>query len=392
MKLARSPLALAVLLACGESGQPPQKKDPAPRVDPVAPQQAVAEVRSAVRCAECHEPYVRGWEASAHAQAAASPYYRALGGGDDPRCDRCHQPLRAALDRDEPIHEEGVTCDACHAIRDVKLDAGVAAIDFDLTSNRKYGPLCDARDHYFHRVGCSSLHAESRFCAACHTLAWPTQAGPKLPVITDFDEWQANDLNSSSCQECHMAGEPGEVARGWITRENVSRHDLFGNDLELRRIGVGLRATLSPEEDALWLDVEVTNLAAAHSIPAGLAGRRLVLLVRALDPEGAELGREERSYARILVDGEGQEAPFIRAIRVESDSRLAPGERRHERFKVPAAAASASVEVLRRGVAPAVAEALGITPAADSQVAAVDVAIERKDRRYSGSGRRPRSP
>ena len=50
-------------------------------VDPVAPQQAVAEVRSAVRCEECHEPYVRGWEASAHAQAAASPYYRALGGG-----------------------------------------------------------------------------------------------------------------------------------------------------------------------------------------------------------------------------------------------------------------------------------------------------------------------
>ncbi|MCA9662680.1 MAG: hypothetical protein KC486_30350 [Myxococcales bacterium] len=376
----------AGLLACGESGQPHATTAARPETKQgptTSPSTQAPEVRSAVRCAECHEPYVRTWEASAHADAARSPYYQALGGGKDRRCAACHTPLRGALDGDDPIHDEGITCDACHGVTAVASTPRDPGLTFDLVSNRKYGPLCDSKDHYFHRVGCSQLFTESRFCGACHHLEWPARGGgAALPVITDFAEWSASDARgSTSCQECHMSGEPGEVARGWDPRDKVSRHDLLGDGRGLLGDAVDLEARAVTEGAERWIEVEVSNRGAPHSIPAGLAGRRLVLRAEFVDAKGDALPlREERVYARVLVDKVGAEVPFTRAVAVAEDSRLGPGERRVERFRVPDGASAAKLSVERLALAPTVAAALGVDAPVAESIAGADVALTSDDR------------
>jgi len=334
--------------------------------------------RAAVRCAECHEPYATGWQGSAHARAAKSPYYRALGGDRDERCSACHTPLRGEVSADDPIHEEGVTCDACHTVSAVGPGGkpGDAGLTFDLAANRKYGPLCDAKDNYFHRVGCSPLFAESRFCAGCHSLEWPVEGGPPLAVITDFAEWSSNQgRGTTTCQECHMSGGFGEVSRGWPERDALSRHDLFGADDELLGQGLNLEAGTIVDGGGRTLEVILANRGAGHSIPAGLAGRRLILSAEFVDVGGERVGGGERVYARILVNAAGDEVVFTQATRAGEDTRIGPGERRVERFDVPEGAAVAELRVRRFDLAPAVAAGLGMEPSPGELVLSEDVAL-----------------
>ena len=327
-----------------------------------APAPAPASARSAVRCEECHEDYVRAWRGSGHAAARQSPVYAAMRAEAGAGCDRCHAPLVGAIAADDPIHAEGVTCDVCHAIAEVRAGAGGAlAPAFDLVSTRRYGPLCDARDHYFHRMGCSPLHAESRLCGACHQLEWPTAAGT-VPVFTEFAEWQAavDPAAGPSCQRCHMEGGAGEVARGWPARPQVSSHAFLSDEER----GGGLTLALRLAEGAgPGVEATVGNDGAAHALPAGLPGRRIVLVLRALDAEGAEVAREERAYARVLVDESGAEVPFYAAARVAEDSRLGAGERRIERWSVATAGVAAfEAELWLRPLPAEVAARLEIAP------------------------------
>ncbi|MEZ4450677.1 MAG: multiheme c-type cytochrome [Nannocystaceae bacterium] len=362
--------SLLILAAC-EAPARPLPQGPRP-VDarPVEPR-----VRSAVRCEECHEPHVRGWRGSAHARSAEEPLYRALRARGDASCDRCHQPLLAEIDAADPIHAEGVTCDVCHGAPAIAGDRPGGGLAFDLESRRKYGPLCESPDHYFHRMGCSPLHREARFCAACHHLERTTPAGVTLPVISDFVEWEASSVaGATSCQDCHMHGEPGEVARGWTRRDNVSRHDLFGEADALRRDGLDLQGSIRDEADGRWLEVEVHNRGDAHGLPAGIAGRRMILTIVARDREGAPLLRDGRTYARILGDDAGVEVPFDVATRVVADTRLAAGERRRERVRLPAGVDHVELTIEGLPHDPAIAQALGLAPPPARTWAALRVA------------------
>ncbi len=335
-------------------------------------------VRASVRCAECHEPYAAGWQGSAHARAAKSPYYRALGGDGDERCSACHTPLRGEVPAEDPIHAEGVTCDACHTVSAVGPGGkpGDAGLTFDLAANRKYGSLCDAEDNYFHRVGCAPVFAESRFCGGCHSLEWPVEGGASLAVITDFAEWSSNPgRGTTTCQECHMSGGFGEVSRGWAERDALSRHDLFGADDELLAEGLNLEAQILDEGGGRTIEAVLANRGAAHSIPAGLAGRRLVLSAEFVDGAGERVRQDERVYARILVNAAGDEVVFTQATKAGEDSRIGPGERRVERFDVPQGAAVAQLRVRRFDLGPAVAAGLGMEPSAGQLVLSEDVAL-----------------
>lgn len=371
MTFARTAAALLLLTACEAPARPLPS---GPRTTPARPSEPL--VRSAVRCEECHEPHVRGWQASAHAHSSDAPLYRALRARGDASCDPCHQPLLAAVAADDPIHAEGVTCDACHGAPGLAGDAPGRGLAFDLESRRKYGPLCESADHYFHRMGCSPLHRESKFCASCHHLDRTTPAGVKLPVITDFVEWEASAVaGATSCQDCHMHGAPGEVARGWSQRPNVSRHDLFGEGDELRRHGLDLQASVHDEADGRWLEIEVHNRGDAHSLPAGIAGRRLVLTIAARDREGDLVFDDARTYARILGDDAGEEVPFDVATRVVADTRIAAGERRRERLRLPEAVEHVELSIDDLPYAPAIAPALGVPPPPARTWAALTVAV-----------------
>jgi hypothetical protein len=320
---------------------------------------ATLSLNSAIRCAECHEDHAREWRGSRHAAAAEGAIYAAMlkTTADPAGCDRCHSPLKGLVGAGSAVAAEGVGCEACHSISKVAADErGALAASFDVASARKYGPLCDAQDHYFHKMGCSPLHSEGELCGACHELEWPGPKGP-LPVFTEFSEWQATA--GPTCQSCHMAGRTGEAARGWPGRSERSEHWLLAEGDALA--GTGIAAALAVSAGArgeLAAAVTVHN-SAGHGMPAGLPGRRLTLTLLGLGEDGAVLAEEAVVYARTL-GSDGVELPFTAASEVISDSRLASGERRIERWTLPGAVTQVRVRLSESRISPAQALWLGI--------------------------------
>ena len=385
-------MAALASVACGEptvGGAGSTGSAVAPSAPPAVAASAPLVARSALRCEECHEPYVRAWRGSTHARANEGAVYAAMRGRAGAACDRCHAPLLGLVGAADPIHAEGVTCDVCHSIRAVEGAGG--PVVHDLRSERKYGPLCDAEDHYFHRMGCSPLHAEGRLCGACHQLEWPTPEGP-LPVLSEFAEWAAavDPVTGPSCQECHMTGAAGEVARGWPARARVADHAFLGEGEVIRGSGLELDVrALGVEAGGLSIEAEVVNANAGHALPAGVPGRAIVLVMRALDDEGGALAVEERAYARRAVDAEGREVPFYEARRIGEDTRLQAGERRTERWTAPGEARAIEAELWLRPLPSAIAASLGVEPPAPRLLLSRRVAASPAPGRYSPRGRRP---
>ena len=131
-------------------------------------EEAVALVPAA-RCGECHGKIEQEWRSSAHARADVSQLYRAMRANTAAvDCDRCHAPLRA-VSASDPIASEGVGCDTCHTLTSVTVGKadGTGYVVHPEDSVR-YGPLCDAEPHYFHRMGCSKCENRSGF-GGCYT-------------------------------------------------------------------------------------------------------------------------------------------------------------------------------------------------------------------------------
>jgi hypothetical protein len=311
--------------------------------------------KSSVRCSECHSKIASDWKGSAHARAATSPAYLAMR-GDDASCDRCHAPLTPYVEAGLPVIREGVTCEACHAIPEVTVSPteGMATWTMKIADNVKFGPLCDATGHYFHRSKCLPLFSESRYCASCHH--WSAGA---LPIFTEYAEWTASRVDAD-CQDCHMPGDRHEVARGFNER-GVPHHGFRGKEGELRRRALTAQLTVSLEGESLRVAVELKNARAGHHVPAGLPGRQLVLRARVVDAQGKELAAQERVYARVLVDDTGAEVPFPKATKEGSDTRLAAGETRTETLELrPAAGTHVEVELKWRALSPALSQILKV--------------------------------
>jgi hypothetical protein len=322
-------------------------------------------VHGAGRCGECHEKMYDEWEVSAHAKAATSPRYKAsLALASDPACVRCHVPLADALPHDI-VTTEGVTCDVCHTMRDPVpgKDGGTYTLAID--DMVKYGPRCDLKDHYFHRMGCSPVHAEGTICGACH---WWEPKG--VPVFTEYADWKAGPLSNKPCQTCHMPGDTALIATGSPKRTGVPHHGLFGKKGDLRTKALKLEVTAKGTD----VTVALTNTGAGHAVPAGLPERRIVVTVIALDAAGTEIGHDSRELGRVLVDASGTEVPFWKATRVGSDTRIAPGATWKETFAEPAAA-SVRVEVVHRELSAVGAKALGATDIEDLPMASAKVRV-----------------
>jgi len=354
-------------IGCGDDLAPDAASAPVgrrPAAVPVSAETATG-AHPARRCGECHAVIHQAWATSAHANADRSPIYRALraaSGRDD--CDRCHAPLRALVPHDERLAAEGVTCDVCHTLREVEPDRHGTTLALDLASAVRYGPLCDAEDHYFHRMGCSPLHSRAELCGGCHLWTMHTSAATELDVRTTYADWHAAARTTASptCQGCHMSAVAGEVAVGWDTEARVSDHGMYGPGDELRSRALELGLTIVPEDQRLRVELEVTNAAAGHRLPTGLPGRRIVVRVLAIGAEGTAIASEERVYARILVDGRGVEVPFYAAQRVQSDTCLAPHEVRRERLWLPRdGVVEVRAEVFEHAISATIAEVTGVS-------------------------------
>jgi hypothetical protein len=335
-------------------------------------------VVSVLRCEECHGKIAARWRLSAHARADSAPFYVAMRAkaGAAGECDRCHAPFVGHADPAEPGGHEGVNCDTCHSIAAVEPRPEGAGFVLRTQDNVKLGPLCDAKDHYFHKMGCSPLHGEGRFCAACH-LYTREVPGARLPVFTEYAEWRDGPAAAEGleCQSCHMPAVKGlEVARGWKPRPFAHDHGLLGADQNLRRRALRLRLEVSAAAGVVHVAATITNVGAGHAVPSGLPGRRVLLRVRCLDRSGREQSHAEREYARVLGDAAGHEVPFYAATRLVSDDRLQPRVPHEEAFDLPATqSGSVQVELLWRPLPARWSEELGVAPPADELMAAAKV-------------------
>ena len=337
----------------------------------------------AARCGECHGRTEAQWRSSAHAQADTSPLYRAMRvGARTASCDRCHAPLRTVAAGD-PIAAEGVSCDVCHTISSVQVSrVGGAGFALHLDDAVRYGPLCDAKPHYFHTMGCSPLHEAAEFCAACHNWSVQLPSGGTLAIYPEYKEWLEESASGAgtSCQSCHMPGERAEVAVGWPERSGVPLHTFLGRG-DLRRRALIGRARVSIAAGKLTVHVALTNSGAGHAVPTGLPERQLRVSVELVDNAGRIAAREEHVYGRTLVDATGKVVPFYEATRELADTRIRAGETREDTFVLLAAAVGQlRVSVAWRPISPSLAAKLGVTPPPDEPVLAASLALPVKGR------------
>jgi hypothetical protein len=199
----------------------------------------------------------------------------------------------------------------------------------------KYGPLCDTKDNYFHKVGCSPFHGTSELCSACHSLSIRTSGNQTLTVQSEFEEWRASMYSGAriECQSCHMPGAQDAVAVGSPARRGVPNHAF--SLAELRKGSVSMTVAVRDAGKDVAVTVSMKNNRAGHSVPSGLPERRMALNVAIHDESGNKRRSAERVYGRILADERGP-APFYAATKLASDSRIAAMETRQEEFTLEA--------------------------------------------------------
>ena len=220
------------------------------------------------------------------------------------------------------VGAEGVACDYCHKIWDVRLDARTGAplenlpgvLSFELRRPPEghqffAGPFDDVapgEDTY------SLLQTQSQICAPCHFGAfWGTQ------VYNSFGEWLASPYNGAdqgqTCQDCHMpptgATHFTHPDKGGIERDpdEIFSHKMLGAlDESLLQNAVTMTVTASLEGDKVLVQVDVTNDLTGHHVPTDSPLRHLILLVEAVDAEGVVL---TQSAGSVVPDWGGQGEP-----------------------------------------------------------------------------------
>jgi hypothetical protein len=330
-------------------------------------------VTGAGRCGECHEKMFDEWEVSAHAKAVSSAFYKAaVASANDATCDRCHAPLAKVAPRDITV-SEGVTCDVCHTLRDPEPSVAGGQFRLAVEDMVKYGPRCDLEDHYFHRMGCSKEHRQAALCGSCH---WWEPKG--LPVFTEYADWKAGPAAASGtqCQDCHMPKERAAIATGSPVRHQVPHHGLLGLAKDLRKRALGLDVTVKDDAGALAVTITLHNHNAGHSVPSGLPERRLVVRAYVLDANNAHIAEQSRAIGRVLVDAAGKEVPFWRAVKVGSDTRIAPRSSWQDTLKLSAAnIGTLEVDVVYRGASEAIAKELGIDDVEHQVIASAKIRL-----------------
>ena len=269
--------------------------------------------------------------------------------------------------------EEGISCEFCHKIGDVRLDPATQSPYEDapgilsLTLHRPeagqdvfYGPIDDvvrpelehARDSYL------PLQQESAFCASCHhgvlggVVADMRVAGGVL-IYSSYAEWLASPYSDpesgQSCQDCHMPRSELDYfvfpEKGGQVRDHyqVSNHRMPGtNDVAFLQSAVSMTGTATVTGEQLQVQVAITNDKTGHSVPTDSPLRHLLLVVTATDEAGNELplaagpvlpawagnyaDRPGQYYAKILRDkwtGEVPTGAYWREIELVEDTRIA---------------------------------------------------------------------
>lgn len=208
---------------------------------------------------------------------------------------------------------EGMTCDVCHSVEDVRINHDVngrlRTVEIDKMEvirrgDVKFGPLKDAVSP-FHKTAYSPVFKKSEFCAMCHMERADDLEGVGVPSMMTLDEypaWKANfdaGKTDRQCQDCHMyTGGRGAWSAAKVANVGVERdpQTLYGHhwrgsyfDGEMARRASNLGLTVQRAGEELVVTASVANVGAAHKLPGGPPFRQMLLLVDATDDKGAAL-------------------------------------------------------------------------------------------------------
>lgn len=294
---------------------------------------AQPEFKPAADCGKCHKEIFQQWSGSMHALSTVqeNPIFRGMynlaveetAGKLKEKCQICHSPMSVVfgnIDMQHPYNREGVTCQFCHGVREIR--AYQTARDFAVDLNKIYGGKKPARKAP-HPVEVREFFNKSDFCLPCHAV----MKNPKdLDVCSTGSEWKAYyDKHRKTCQDCHMPqikGIPSHVFPG------MHQGEILDNGVEMK---------MQFESTTGKLQLTLTNKGAGHAIPTGTPLRMVFLKVTAYDSSGKLLWqnwkdnpiKEDRSalFMRILGDSAGNgPVPPWRAVQTVYDRRLMPEE------------------------------------------------------------------
>ncbi len=227
-------------------------------------------------------------------------------------CAACHAPaaaINSAYGTDPTsvsgVGAEGVACDFCHKVWDVRLDPasglpfpnmpGVLSFEFRRPPEGHQffaGPFADVapgEDTY------SPVQQQSQFCAPCHFGAfWNTT------IYNSFGEWLESPYSDPetgrTCQDCHMPHlgttyfalpDKGAAARD---PQTIFSHLMPGAaDETLLQNAVTMSVSARRTGEQVIVDVTIVNDQTGHHIPTDSPLRQMILLVDARDGQGQPL-------------------------------------------------------------------------------------------------------
>jgi hypothetical protein len=227
-------------------------------------------------------------------------------------CAACHTPaaaINAAYNTDPTmlidVEAEGVPCDFCHKVWDVKLDPesdlpyqnmpGVLSYVFRRPSEGHQffaGPLDDVapgEDTY------SELQTQSAFCAPCHFgFFWDTL------IYNSYGEWLSSPYShpetGKTCQDCHMPPlgntQFATTRGGGLQRDpnSIFSHLMPGAlDQDLLEDALEMHVDVERDGANLQVTVNLINDNTGHKIPTDSPLRHLLLIVEAKDVDGNSL-------------------------------------------------------------------------------------------------------
>ncbi len=347
-------------------------------------------------CGTCHRTLYDQWSQSLHAKAFSDPIFYSvmnvaiadMGGKDSDGgkliqdyCLHCHTPI-GSLTGDIPpttaTSTNAISCDFCHTVSDI---SGVGNGSYiNSPGILKRGPFKDSFSPA-HETVYSELHIKSEFCGMCHDVYHPVNG---LPLETTYTEWKQSPYaaEGTTCQHCMMGSQNNaRAAVDGPLRSLIKTHEFTGANVTLGKrdvaenrlkhaasIQMKTNKTEADPKEKVKLTISITNTSAGHKIPTGLTEvREMWLEVKAIDSGNNEQTIFKEEYKTVLEDDKGVHdghVPVWRAVKVFSDNRIGPKEKRtyKKELMIPAETSGKMtiVAVLKyRSASPSLTRSLG---------------------------------
>ena len=306
-----------------------------------------AEPRGARVCSSCHGEIKKQWEKSSMAQSWTNPVFQAfladakasLGEGAQAGCISCHAPLAAVtgdVKVEDPVGQEGVTCNFCHGVSAVDVSPKPASYTWDAADpNLMRGPFDDAEPGSAHGAAHSPVMTQGEFCASCH---WYAGEGTGLVFEGTHPSWKGSKAAAAGkqCQDCHMPPAPGKASLiAKKTRDKIWAHTFPGAHTTG---GLDSVATVAAAVESGKLKLTVRNSRGGHSLPGGGASMRAITLeVVYQDGAGKELARIlVQTYDTEFADASGKSpVPKWLAKKVARSNEIPADEAKIEWSEIP---------------------------------------------------------